>query len=285
VESLEEWLTRPEGLGTRLRTVRVQAGLTGKQLAKACGWQQSKVSRIETGKQMASPADIRAWCQVCGAGDGTTDALLGELREARTVLATTFRSRMAAGQANVQQTYNDLVQGATLIRHFETVFVPGLLQVEGYARRVFTEMIELHQLEVEDVDAAIAVRMQRQQFLWDPGKRFEFLLAEPVLRFLLAPPAVMRAQLDRLQTVIGLDRVRFGIVPLGTVLTRTPQASVQIYEGTELIAVTEDFSGETWHRDNAAAYARGIDRMWEEAVEGEAARQLIIRAARDLPAG
>lgn len=71
--------------------------------------------------------------------------------------------------------------------------------------------------------------------------------------FLLVPPPMMRAQLDRLQTVIGLDHVRFGIIPMGRVLTRTPQASVQLYVGEETIAVTEDFAGETWHRENATA--------------------------------
>ena len=282
MESLDEWLTQPDGLGTRLRALRAQAGLSGKDLADANGWAQSKVSRIENGKQVPSADDIDAWCRACGADAQTKTELLRQRNEAR-LAHVSFRSRMARGQAKVQQTYNDLVWEATLIRHFETVYVPGLLQVREYARRVFEEMIELHQLEVDDVDAALAIRMQRQQFLYDPAKRFEFLLAEPVLRFLLVQPAVMRAQLDRLQTVIGLEHVRFGIIPMGTVLTRTPQASVQIYVGPETIAVAEDFAGETWHRENAEAYSRGVDRLWEEAVEGDRARELIIGAAQTLP--
>ncbi len=281
MEPLEEWLTQPDGLGTRLRALRVQAGLSGKDLADANGWAQSKVSRIENGKQIPSAEDITAWCCACNADTAVTE-LLRKRDEAR-VAHVSFRSRMARGQAKVQQTYNDLVRDAVLIRHFETVYVPGLLQTREYARRVFEEMIELHQLEIDDVDAALALRMQRQQFLYDPSKRFEFLLAEPVLRFLLVPPVAMRAQLDRLQTVIGLENIRFGIVPMGTVLTRTPQASVQIYVGAETIAVAEDFAGETWHRENAEAYNRGVDRMWEEAVEGDSARELLIRAAQTLP--
>jgi transcriptional regulator with XRE-family HTH domain len=282
MEPLEEWLTQPEGLGTRLRALRVQAGLSGKDLADANGWAQSKVARLENGKQMPSAEDIEAWARVTVTDAETVRELLHKRDEARVAHAT-FRSRMARGQARVQQTYNDLVREASLIRHFETVYVPGLLQVPEYARRVFEEMIELHQLEIDDVDAALAVRMQRQQFLYDSTKRFEFLVAEPVLRFLLVSPTVMRAQLDRLQTVIGLEHVRFGIVPMGTVLRRTPQASVQIYVGTETIAVTEDFAGETWHRDNAGAYSRGVDKMWEEAVEGDRARELIIHTAQALP--
>jgi transcriptional regulator with XRE-family HTH domain len=283
VDSLEEWLTQPDGMATRLRALRVRAGLSGKQLADDNGWYQSKVSRIENGKQMPSDEDIRAWARSCGAGEAAVAELLAAREEARVAHAT-FPARMRSGQVKTQQTYNDLVQGATLVRHFETVFVPGLLQIPEYARRIFTEMVGLHGLDVDDIEASVAVRMQRQPFVYDPAKRFEFLLAEPVLRFLLVPPAVMRTQLDRLQTVIGLDRVRFGIVPEGVVLSATPQNSVQIYAGDETVAVVETFIGETWHRGREADdYGRALDLMWAEAVEGEDARRLIVQAAQALP--
>jgi Domain of unknown function (DUF5753) len=190
---------------------------------------------------------------------------------------------MRRGQAQVQESYNDLVRGASLIRHFETVYVPGLLQVPAYARRVLTEMISLHDLEIDDVDAAVEARLRRQQMLYDLGKQYEFLLAEPVLRWLLCPPPVMRAQLDRLQTVIGLERVRFGILPMGTVLATAPQNSVQVYAGEETIAVAETFIGEQFHHgDQAAAYGRALDRMWAEAVESDRARELIVQVAASL---
>jgi hypothetical protein len=94
-----------------------------------------------------------------------------------------------------------------LICRFETVCVPGLLQTPGYDRRVLTEMVELHDLDISDVDAAVASRIQRQQLLYDTSKRFEFLLAGPVLRWLPCPPDVMRGQLDRLPTVVGLPNM------------------------------------------------------------------------------
>ncbi|MFF5176622.1 Scr1 family TA system antitoxin-like transcriptional regulator [Micromonospora sp. NPDC000316] len=94
---------------------------------------------------------------------------------------------------------NPIEEWLRLIRHFETVYVPGLLQTADYARRILTEMVELHNLDIADVDAAVASRMQRQHLLYDTSKRFEFLLAEPVLRWLLCPAEVMRGQLDRRQ--------------------------------------------------------------------------------------
>ena len=283
MESLEEWLTQPEGLATRLRALRAQAGLSGKDLADANGWAQSKVSRIENGKQtQISDADIEAWARTCGADAQTVRELLSKRDEARAWHAT-FKSRMNHGQAPVQRSYNDRVADSSLIRHFETVYVPGPLQIPDYARRVLTEMIPLHELQIDDVDAAVEERMQRSQSLYDPAKRWEFLLAEPVLRWLLCPPQVMRAQLDRLQTVIGLERVRFGIVPMGVELATAPQNSVQIYTGKETVAVTETYIGELWHRDEQAeAYGRALDRQWKDAVEGDAARRLLTAAATTL---
>ena len=283
MESLEEWLTRPEGIATRLRQLRAQAGLSGKDLGESQGWAQSKISRLENGRQMPSPEDIRAWVAACRAAPSVVDDLLPLLEEARIAQAT-FRSRMRAGQVKVQEDYNRLVASSSLVRHFETVYVPGLLQVPEYARRVFTEMVWLHDLAVEDVDTAVATRMQRQQMLYDPSKQFEFLLAEPVLRWLICPPSVMRSQLDRLQTVIGLERIRFGILPMGVEMSTTPQNSFQIYVNEAPVAVAETFIGETWHRDaEADQYGRALDRLWEEALEGEPARRLIIAAIESLP--
>jgi len=52
----------------------------------------------------------------------------------------------------------------------------------------------------------------------------------------------------------------------------------------EAVAVAETFIGETWHRGGEAeAYGRALDRQWENAVEGERARELIVRAVHALP--
>lgn len=283
MESLESRLTQPDGLAARLRAMRVQAGLSGKQLADAHGWAQSKVSRIERGQQLPSSADLEAWAVSCGARPGMIAELMRMRDEAR-VWRAAFRDTMRNGQEAVQEDYNDLVRESSLIRHFETAYVPGLLQVPAYARRVLAEMVTLHELAIDDVDQAVSARMARQQMLYDPGKRFEFLLAEPVLRWLLVPPAAMRSQLDRLQTVIGLERVRFGVLPMGVPLATTPQSSFQIYAGARTVAVAETFLGERFHAGGEAEdYGRALDLMWGDAAEGEPARELLINATRSLP--
>lgn len=279
MESIEEWLRR-EGIGPRLRDLRVQAGLSGKDLAEANGWAQSKVSRIENGQQRPSEADVHVWGRACGAADL---AGLQILREESRVANATFRDRMREGQRPVQKTYTELATGSSLVRHYENAFIPGPLQVPAYARRILAEMIPLQELEIDDVDAAVAERMKRAHLLYGTSPAWEFLLTETVLRLRPCPPAVMQAQLDRLQTVIGLEHVRFGIIPMSEEFATTPQNSVQVYVGEETLAVMETFIGETWYRgEEAAAFSRALDLLWKEAVEGDRARGLITDAVAAL---
>ncbi len=283
--SLEEWLARPHDVATRLRALRAQTGLSGHQLAQTVGWAQSKVSRIETGKQAPTPDDISAWGAACGASDQVTQELQQLQAEARVVRTVEFRETMSQGQAVQQEDYDRLFANAHLIRDFETVYVPGLLQIPDYARRVRQEMVPLHDLAVDDSDAATARRIAQQQNLYDPNKRFEFIIGEPVLRYLLAPPNVMRGQLDRLLGVIGMDHIRFGIIPMGVELRWTPQHSFQIYVGDEPVVEVESIVKGPWYRgEDADRFGRFFDWLWEEAVEGDAARDLITTAIHALPA-
>jgi hypothetical protein len=59
----------------------------------------------------------------------------------------------------------------------------------------------------QEIDEAVALRLQSQQPLYQPEKRFQFLIAEPVLRWLVVPAEVMRAQLDRLLVAVGMPHV------------------------------------------------------------------------------
>lgn len=63
-----------------------------------------------------------------------------------------------------------------------------------------------------------------------------------------------------------------------------PQNTAELYiRDDEIIAVAETFIGETWHRgEEALRYAVALDSLWHDAVEGQAARQLIVNAALAL---
>ncbi|WP_330250845.1 helix-turn-helix domain-containing protein [Nocardia sp. NBC_00565] len=52
-----------EALGENLRALRLNAALSGAELARRNGWHQTKISKIEYGRIKPSHDDIRAWCE------------------------------------------------------------------------------------------------------------------------------------------------------------------------------------------------------------------------------
>jgi len=277
-------LTRPDGIAARLSAMRTQAGLQKKDVAEAAGWHPSKVTRIEAGGQMPSPTDVREWATATGAPDDERDAVL-DLLETALTRHVDWRLSMRRGQADIQREYSELVKQSATVTHFETFAVPGLLQTSTYAERMFREVRKANDLPVDDAPAAVVERMSRQRWLYEPGRRFEFLLAESVLRWMPVPTAAMRAQLDRLQTVIGLENVRFGIVPFGPV-DAFPMTACALYRASDgtLSAYVETILGDSEAAgDRADRLARVVDRLWATAVEGDAARALITAAIQHLP--
>ena len=69
----------------------------------------------------------------------------------------------------------------------------------------------------------------------------------------------MRSQLDRLQTIIGVPNIQFGVIQLNRILETAPQNSFQIYDN---IAVVETFIGEIWPK----LYKIELDRSFDTAV-------------------
>jgi transcriptional regulator with XRE-family HTH domain len=100
-----------EALGHRLRDIRKDAGLTGRQLALLAGWPNSKVSKIEYGRQTPTEDDIRLWCRHSRADERLAD-LIATVRhieamyvEWRRMLGTGTRRRQVASIKLEAQTY------------------------------------------------------------------------------------------------------------------------------------------------------------------------------------
>jgi hypothetical protein len=81
------------------------------------GWGQPKVSKIETGKQLLTAADVNAWA---AATDADASELLVLLDRARIEYAT-FRERYAelAGADRLQDAIGAAEAAATRIAHYE----------------------------------------------------------------------------------------------------------------------------------------------------------------------
>ncbi|CAM5257270.1 hypothetical protein SBADM41S_11335 [Streptomyces badius] len=173
-----------EALGARLNELRTGAGLNGRDFAQLLGWQPSKVSRLQNGRQTATPEDLRAWAAACGRSDTAAD-LLGRLRalESR---QRHWRKQLAAGHAPVQDRYVVEYRQTTVLRGYEATVIPGLFQTPDYARHLLMAHADMAQTP-RDTEAAVASRMRRQEVLYAAGKLFRVLVWEGALHSLVCP--------------------------------------------------------------------------------------------------
>jgi transcriptional regulator with XRE-family HTH domain len=264
-------------LGARLRELR--AGLTGRELADRLGWPQSKISKLETGRQTASAADLVAWAEATGHPDASGE-LITRLQTLET-RSRSWRRQLAAGHRPVQDALTVEYARSRRMRAWQSAMVVGMLQTPDYARAVFTRYADLYQTP-RDIDDAVRARVRRQEFLYDGGKSFHILMWEAALHVAVCPPQVLAAQLDRLAGVLGMDTVKLGIVPCGTPLKLPPSGGFWVYD--ERLAIVEDWHAELWLDDaeSVALYIRVWQMLAEAAVYGPAAHRLIARARAQL---
>lgn len=265
--------------GDRLRHLREDAGFKSQDWAQHLGWPRSKVSKIENGRQIATDSDIAEWCAAAGAPESAAADLISEALDLR-VEYNAWRKQLAGGYQQRQKRSGEDERAAKVIRAIDFGVVPGLVQIPDYAREVFTMHAELQGLD-RDVEGAVAARAARQAVLYDQTKRIEILISEAALRYPVAPPEIMRAQIDRLVGMIGLSNIRFGIIPLNTRLPYFPMHGFWIIDDQVLV---ENITAEIRITDEAevAIYDRLTDRLWTVAAEGDEARALLSRAASEV---
>ncbi|MFD7121302.1 helix-turn-helix domain-containing protein [Streptomyces sp. NPDC059922] len=266
-------------LGARLRELRTDRRLTGRQLAARLGWTQSKVSKLETGRQTATADDLLAWAGGTGHPQAAEE-LITRLRSLES-RSRAWRRQLAAGHRPVQDTLTVQYERSRRIRGWESSMVAGMLQTAEYARHVFTRYTDLHQ-SVRDTEEAVRARVRRQELLYAPGRTFHIVMWEAALRALVCPPAVLAAQLDRLAGVLGLDTVSLGIVPFGAPLGIPPANGFWLYD--DRLVIAEDWHAELWldDADSVGVYRKVWQTLSDSAVYGADAHRVIARARRAL---
>jgi transcriptional regulator with XRE-family HTH domain len=264
-----------ESLGVRLRDIRRDAGLTGRALAAAAGWHFTKVSKLEHGVLNASEQDVRAWCRLCGAEDQVAD-LVATVRSIDTMFVE-WRRRVRAGTKRRQQESVQFEAATKLFCVFEPLLIPGLLQTAEYAARMLGTFIEFHGL-VDDAEAGVAARMERQQILYRGDHRFHMLICQAALTVGVVPDEVLTGQLDRLLALSTLPRMHLGIIPTRAAHQYFPLHGFWILDAREVLIDTVSAEIKLTQPREIAVYVKAFDRLAASAVYGRSARGLITEA-------
>jgi hypothetical protein len=277
---LTELEQRRLALADELAVLLRASGMSGRGLAQAADWQPSKVSRILTGKQAVTDADVVTWCRLTGASNADAERLRTTLRAIRTDEARWAR-QAAAGHRAVQEDMAALEQHATSIRQMDLALVPGLLQTADYAAAVFRSLAEVRGTP-HDTDQAVRARLQRQTVLYDSTKTITLLTSEFALHHAIGDRAIMAAQLDRLLALDGLRSVQLGVVPLNAILPVPALHGFCILDDDQVIVETLHSEASTRDPADVALYGRVAEALWSVAVTGDEARRIVQRAAQDL---
>ncbi|MFF0860879.1 helix-turn-helix domain-containing protein [Nonomuraea sp. NPDC003560] len=267
-----------QALGIRLRDLRRDAGLTGRQLAAACDWVPSKVSKLELGKQVPTEEDIREWCLACRFPSEIADLIVA----VRSIDAQymDWRRSLKTGTKRRQRANIDAYEKTVLIRAWEPMVVPGLLQTPAYARGILSTVVDFHGIP-DDVEDGVQARMEAQRAFHHARRRFLFLLGEAALHTAVGDAAVMTEQLRRLLETSRAPRVSLGIVPLAAPYTVPRNNAFTIYDNRMVTVATYTAELTMRQRHEVLIYEKAFDRLLALAVHGERARELIEQAIRD----
>ena len=193
-------------LGILLRALREEKGITVKQVTEHLLCSPSKVKRIESGFRSGTVRDVRDLCglyEVAGTARG--DHLMDLAR--------------ASKQEGWWQSYGlgfseyvGLEAGASSIKDFRPLLVPGLLQTADYARALHVRAVP--EISSDKIDRLVEARLLRQRRLDDAEPlRAWVIVDEAALHRVVGGTDIMRAQLNRLIEIAALPNVTIQVIP------------------------------------------------------------------------
>ena len=268
-------------IADRLREIRLDAGLTKRAVAAAAGWHESKCSRIEHARTPPSDEDIRAWCRICRA-DGQAADLIAASRAADSMW-TQWRRLERPGLRRAQESVIPLWENTRTFRIYSPFLIPGPVQTTAYIRALLKAVRDRRPNLVDDIDEAVQVRVATQHVTYESDPQFTIVLEENVLRHQIGGAAVLREQLEHLQSSMSLPSVRLGIIPFSA--DRSLLHPVEMFFMHDDAQVNVELvSG--WLRvtqpSEVQMYADAFAMLSKMAVYGGSARALVNQAIHAL---
>ncbi|MEU2599744.1 helix-turn-helix transcriptional regulator [Streptomyces hirsutus] len=191
-------------LGVELRRLREAAGLTTVEAAALLGANRVQISQIESGLVGVSEQRLRRLASHYACTDAefidalvdmATDRTHGWWEEYRGLLPTSFLD------------LSELNRHASFRRDVAILYVPGLLQTEGYARAVFSGRVP--ELAEEELEVRVRHRMAGQEI----AVPYDLVIHESALRIRVGDRAASRAQLTKLLRLSEADNITMRVIP------------------------------------------------------------------------
>jgi transcriptional regulator with XRE-family HTH domain len=195
-------------VGSQLRKLREARGISAKQAANQIRASESKISRIELGRNAIREIDVLDLLTLYGVDPREREQLLNLAEQSN---RPGWWHRYNDILPEWFQAYVGMEEAARSIRLYEAQFVPGLLQTEEYA----TAVISLGDHPIEQAERLVVVRKERQRRFRDGKLKLWVILDEAALRRPIAGAAVQIDQLKYLRETCASPNLTLQVIPYG----------------------------------------------------------------------
>ncbi|MEU2970852.1 helix-turn-helix domain-containing protein [Nocardiopsis alba] len=200
---------RQRQFGQELKNLRSEAGMSGREAAELAGTDQSTISRVENGHIRPSHELLTRLLTTYGATAAIKEGLASELTELDVGVSSW---RWLEERKGPRQIYvRDLEREALRRRGYHLDVIPGLLQTAAYAEKVIRASPTI---TPEQVSEGIALRMERQNILFEKQRSFSFVITEYALRRPFGTSETMRTQYERLLHLGTYPTIGLMVIPL-----------------------------------------------------------------------
>lgn len=268
-------------LGAELRAIRKERKLSSTKVAASLGWQQSKISKIENGKQGITPTDVASLLAVYGVTGYERDRLV----EAAEGVDKPGLWEKQDGMSQDSRTLIRLEPQATEIVNLEPLVIPGLLQTPDYIRALMSAF----GVSADDMEVRVAARMGRQALITRRNPpNLEFIIDESALRRKLLPTQALARQLRHIVETAERPNVTVRVLPLSLGGHRGLDGSFMLLDlpkGKSTVHVEHKIS--TFfleEKHEVDFYREEFDKLRETALDHDESVHFIGVIARELDA-
>jgi transcriptional regulator with XRE-family HTH domain len=195
-------------LAAELRRLRAESGLSREHVEEQTGVNEGTLYRLETARARPQRRTLVALLDLYN----VRDPLRTDLIEiARTADGQGWLHPYQSELPEEYAAYISFEAEARSVRNYESLFIPGLLQTEDYARAVITGTLPMaSQTEVEQ---RVQARLERQDRLHDdPPLELWAILDEAAIRRMVGGAKVMHHQLVHLAGAADLPNVTLQVI-------------------------------------------------------------------------
>lgn len=262
-------------IGEELRKARLAAGIeTQEQLANELGFERTVIVKAETGSRPPSePVARRIAVRFPDLCNGLYVTLAGIARKSNGPIPGWFADWIVAEQA------------AVIIKWWEPLLIPGLLQTSEYAGALFKAWQVA--TTADDLEEMVNARMARQAVFSRPNPpKFWAVIDETLLHRCIGSPKIMHEQLVRLLEVSEQPKISIQVIPVGAgahIGLLGAFASADLDDDAPGIVYMEspDEGHTTKNPATVAKINLTFDTLREEALPRSASRDVIMKVAEE----